>query len=357
VSGPALDNVLAIAKRIRPLLLRTPLEPSPVLNSVTGADVYLKCEQMQVTGSFKPRVSAAVLTALDAAGRSRGVVASSAGNHGLGLAWTAQALDITATLFLPENADPSKLGRLRALGAVLQSAPDIEAARQGAVDYAARTGARAVSAYNEPLGWAGTATLALEILEDLPHVDIVVVCVGGGGLAAGAASLLRAVRPTAQVWGATAAASPTFPPPQRSSRRSNEDEPPSPTRSIQRRTTSPTFPTWLAAGKPGTVHLTPSIAEGLSGHIPPDVATFSILQQRVERVVGVTDAELLNAMRWALDHHGMLLEPSGAAALALVLRRLPELAERTVAIVLTGANIGSARLATLLGQETLSTPQ
>jgi len=207
VSGPALDNVLAIAKRIRPLLRRTPLEPSPVLNSVTGADVYLKCEQMQVTGSFKPRVSAAVLTALDAAGRSRGVVASSAGNHGLGLAWTAQALDITATLFLPENADPSKLGRLRALGAVLQSAPDIEAARQGAVDYAARTGARAVSAYNEPLGWAGTATLALEILEDLPHVDIVVVCVGGGGLAAGAASLLRAVRPTAQVWGATAAAS------------------------------------------------------------------------------------------------------------------------------------------------------
>jgi threonine dehydratase len=317
-AGAVLAAAEAARARIAPHLYRTPLERSAPAEQAGAAAVWLKHEQQQVTGSFKPRGSLTKLTRLSAAERARGVVAPTAGNHGIGLAWAAQRLGTPAHIFLPEGTDPAKLARLDRLGASVTAFVDIEAARLAALSAAEAHGWTFSSAYADPDMVVGAATLGLELAEELSDVEVVLVPIGGGGLAAGIACALAQRRPEVPVWAVATAA-------------------------------SPTWPRWHAAGRPVPVELSASVAEGLSGTVEPTTPTFEPVLRLVPRVLAVTDEQIVDAMRWLAAAHQQIVEPSGAAALAAVLDPGSGLAGARVAAVLTGRNVGLPRYLDLLG--------
>lgn len=291
-------------------LRRTAAEHSPAASRASGATVWLKHEQQQTTGSFKPRGSLAKLIRMTDAEREHGLVAPTAGNHGIGLAYAASRLGATARIYLPADVDPAKLTTLADLGAEVTTFPDIEAARLAALDAAAAHGWAYCSAYNDVDMVVGAATLGLEIAVDLPDLDVLLVPIGGGGLAAGTAAAL-ADRDT-EVWAVATAA-------------------------------SPTWLRWHESRSPGPVHLEDSIAEGLSGPIEPETITFPLVRDLVPRVLSVEDDQITAAMAWLADHHQQIVEPSGAAALAAALAAPAELAGARVGVLLTGRNIGLPR--------------
>ncbi len=313
------SDVVAAARRIAGWIRSTPLESSPALSQRARGTVELKPEHLQVTGSFKARGSLNRVLSLSDDERLSGVVAPTAGNHGLALAYAAAALGTRASIFLPETADPQKVRRLGRLGAEVRRFPSIEAARQAALTAAAQDGQAFVSAYNDPAMIAGAGTVGLEIIEAYPEVDVVVVPVGGGGLIAGIATIIGALKPGVQVWGAQT-------------------------------TASPTIARWLDAGEVVDLTLEPSIAEGLSGPIDPETITFPIIKRLVQRVITVTDREIVEAMRFVFDEHQYLVEPSGAAAVAAVLFHSSKFAGSRSIVVTTGRNVSLARFQALLGE-------
>lgn len=194
----------------------------------------------------------------------------------------------------------------------------IEDARQDALRAAEEEGFTFVSAYNDNAVVAADGTIGLEILSDRPDVEVVVVCVGGGGLAAGIGTVMKAVNPKIEVWGVQAA-------------------------------NSPTFARWYEAGETVPVELQPSIAEGLSGYIEPDTITFPIFRQVVDKVVTVSEQELVEAMKWMLDFHQHVVEPSGVAAVAALLQSPERFSGRRVSATVSGRNISRPRLMSLIG--------
>lgn len=304
---------------IAPHLHRTPVELSASAGRVSGASVWLKHEQQQVTGSFKPRGSLTKLTRLTATARSRGVVAPTAGNHGIGLAYAAGRLGTQAHIYLPAATDRAKLDRLADLGARMETFADIESARRAALASAAAYGWTFSSAYDDPDMIAGAGTLGLELDEELPDVDVLVVPIGGGGLAAGLGAVLAEHRPGVQVWAAA----------------------------TER---SPTWLRWHAAGRPVPVQPAESVAEGLSGAVDPATRTFGLVCQVVHRVLPVSDEQIIRGLRWLAAEHQQMVEPSGAAALAAVLDPAAGLAGARVGVVLTGRNVGLPRFLRLVAE-------
>jgi threonine dehydratase len=312
------DAVVGAARaarpRITPHLHRTPVEST----TVAGTRVWLKHEQQQVTGSFKPRGSLTKLTRLTAEERARGVVAPTAGNHGIGLAYAAGRLGTPAHIFLPEGTDPAKLERLGGFGASVTAFPDVEAARLAALAAADEHGWTFSSAYADLDMVAGAATIGMELAEELPDVDVVLVPIGGGGLASGVAAALAELRPGLPVWAVATGA-------------------------------SPTWLRWHEEGRPVPVELGPSVAEGLSGTIEPTTLTFDYVHALVPRVLPVSERQITAAMRRLAADHQQMVEPSGAAALGPLLEPDSELAGARVAVVLTGRNIGLPRWLELIG--------
>jgi threonine dehydratase len=303
--NPTVTDVQAARRRIQPYVRHTPLEYSPELSRLVGAGVHLKLEALQVTGSFKPRISFNTLLSASPSA----VVASTAGGHGIGLSYAAQMLGIPARIHLPRNADPTKIATIRAHGAELVFADSVEEARLAARQEAADSGALFVSAYNDPRVIAGGGTVGLEIAEDLPETDLVVVGMGGGGLAVGTAIALE----NATVWG------------------------------VQPET-SAVLNTWLRVGRQVDVPVQPSIADGLGAHIEHDSITFPLAKRHVRRVSEVSEEDIRTAMRWLAEQHQLYIEPSGAAPIAALMRD-PELVtcHRNVVVILTGRNISLPR--------------
>lgn len=310
-------DALAAAGRIAPYLRRTPVEYSAAASRATGADVWLKHEQQQVTGSFKPRGSLTKLISMTQAERVLGVVAPSAGNHGLGIAYAASRLGATAHIYLPRRTDPIKRTALADLGAQVTMFEDIETARLAAMADADKHGWAFASAYNDRHMVTGSAMLGVELVEELPEVDVLLVPIGGGGLAAGIAVALAEV--STQVW-------------------------------VVATEESPTWISWLKTGHAGVVPLGPSIAEGLSGPIEPDTLTFPLVRDLVPRVLSVNDAQIGHAVAWLAATHQQIVEPSGAAALAAALGAPTELAGARVGVILTGRNVGLDRYRALLAE-------
>ncbi|MGH7658493.1 MAG: threonine ammonia-lyase, partial [Gemmatimonadales bacterium] len=240
---PSRADFLAAALEARgrtaPYLRHTPLVSSTDLGDLAGGEVFLKLENLQVTGAFKPRGPLNLLLQLDQHERPRGVVAPTGGNHGLGLAWAAKQVGMTATIYLPRSADPDKIRRLERLGAELFFCEDYEAAHHAATAAAATDGLMYVSPYNDASVIASDGVIGLEILDDCPEPDLAIVCVGGGGLVSGIGGVLKASVPGIEVVAVEAAA-------------------------------SPTFSRWWEAGGPGPVALGETIAEGLGGYVEPD---------------------------------------------------------------------------------------
>ena len=315
VTAEAVDRA---AVRIRPYVHHTPLEHSAALSERVGADVHLKLECWQVTGSFKPRISFSKLLTLGPAERGRGVIASTAGGHGIGLAWAARTLGIPARIFLPHSADPGKVRVMRRLGAALTPFDTVEAARVAARAEAERGGLTFVSAYNDPAIIAGGGTVGREVALDLPEVATLVTGVGGGGIISGSAIAIRARNPSLTVWG------------------------------VQPET-SAVLAHWLEAGRPVDVDARPSIADGLGAVIERDSITWPLVRRHVDRMLLVSEAEIRAAMAWALEEHQLVLEPSAAAPIAALLREGAGL-PGPVVVILTGRNVSRDRFLELIGR-------
>jgi threonine dehydratase len=309
-------DVLAAADRIRPLIKRTPLIKSKGLSAIVGGDVYLKLENEQTTGSFKLRGALNVLATLPADARTRGVVASSAGNHGLGVAYAAKHFSVPATIFVPSNAPKVKRDGIVALGATIDtSQPDYDAAMDAAKAFAAERGATFINPCLGEVLLAGQGTVALEILGDMPDLATLVVNVGGGGLLGGCASLVRAVAPEVRIVGAQ-----------------SEN-----TAAMSRS---------LAAGHLVEILSVPTLADGLAGQI--DDEAFDIGRHGLDEMVVLSEAELGRAIAWLWEEEHQRVEGAGACGAGVVLLRRVRL-RTPAAIVVSGGNIDAAKFKQVLG--------
>ncbi|MFY1705442.1 threonine ammonia-lyase [Micromonospora sp. WMMA1923] len=308
----SLADVRAAATDIAPTVLRTPLLPA------TWDDrLWLKPESLQPVGSFKLRGATHALARLAADRRERGVVTHSSGNHGQALAYAARAAGVRCTVVVPEGAPAVKIDRMRALGATVLLVPPAQRQTE-AERVAAETGATLVPPFDDRRIIAGQGTVGLEIVADLPDVDVVLVSVGGGGLASGVSTAVRALRPSATVIGVEPALA----------------------ADAHESLTSGTLTSW----EPERTYRT--AADGLRTNLSE--LTFAHLTERLDRVVTVSEEEIMAATVRLVREARLVVEPSGAVALAARLFHAAELPPgRTVAVV-TGGNIDPARLAALL---------
>ncbi len=317
-----LAHVLAARQRIAPYIRRTPLVQSPWLSALTGRSVWLKLESMQITNSFKARgaVNVAVAGLERGSGdpdRSRLLVTASAGNHGRALAYAAERLGLRLVVFTPRDAPRAKLDPIAAHGADLRAeARSYEEAESLAKQFAAAERVTYISPYSHPDVIAGAATVAMEILEDRPEVEAILVPVGGGGLVSGVALVAKAVSDRVAVIGVETEASPAF------------------SRS-------------LPAGHPVEVEVLPSIADGLAGNMDPETITFEYVKQLVDRIVLVPERAIEDAIRGLATNEHLIAEGAGAAAIAALTTGL-QLNARHVAVVVSGANIDAGKLSKLL---------
>jgi len=299
-------EVRAAYERIRPYIIHTPLERSRTLSRMLRADIRLKCENLQRTGSFKVRGALSRLLGMSAAERRRGVVAASAGNHAQGVAYAASIAGAKATIVMPESAAIAKIEATRGYGAaVVLAGADYAAAFHHAAALARRRRATLVHAFDDDAVIAGQGTVGLEIVEDFPDVEIIVVPVGGGGLAAG---ILAAVAARVRVIGAQSARASTLRPSLRAGRRIAF--PPSPT-----------------------------LADGLATS-GIGARAWRLLRRRLRRAAVVGEAEIAGAILLLLERTKLVVEGAGATALAACLGPLRRtIAGRRVVVVLSGGNI------------------
>lgn len=308
-----LEDVRAAAKRIRPYVVRTPLERSAALSEQAGHDVWLKLECFQSTGSFKLRGGLNALLLLSEAERDTGVLTVSAGNHGLGVARAAALLDVKATVIVPEAASTAKVDALRRSGAeLLLHGATYDQAEAFGRQLARDRGVTFVSAYNDAAVVAGGGTIALEVLEDLPATRAFVVPAGGGGLVCGIGLAAHGLDPTTVVYGVQASA-------------------------------SPAIHAAHQAGRYVEVSVSDSLADGLSGNIESDSITIDLLREHVRSVTLVSEPDIAAAMRWMLETEHILVEGSAAVGVAAIQGGLLALEGPTV-VVLTGRNVAASVL-------------
>jgi len=304
-----LDDIRAAQTRIAGRVLRSPCPRSIPLSEATGADVFCKLDLLQRTGSFKERGACNALMMLDDAAKSRGVVAASAGNHALGLAYHGKLLGIPVTVVMPRFAPLVKVATCRRLGArVILEGETFDDARRGAAAIADRDGLDRIHGFDDPRVIAGQGTITLEILEDVPDAAAIVVPTGGAGLLAGVAVAAKALRPDIRIVAVETAA-------------------------------APSFSASLAAGRPTQVPIHPTLADGLAvGRVGE--LSFPLAAPLVDQVVTVDEAELSLAVLRLLELEKTVVEGAAASALAALLGgRCPELAGRSTVLLLCGGNI------------------
>jgi threonine dehydratase len=304
---------------------RTPLAHSAWLSEQAGAEVWMKLESLQITGSFKIRGAVNFVRKLvEARPSSRThaaaplLVTASAGNHGQALACAAAEGGLRPIIFTARDAPRTKLNAIKRYGADLRSiAQSYDESELLAKAFARSANAEYLSPYSHPDILAATGTIALEILEDLPDVEEVVVPVGGGGLVSGIAATLARIAPGVSVTGVEAAASIPF-------------------------TSS------LRAGRIATVDVGPTLADGLAGNLDPETLTFELVRRFVRRIVQVSEDDLARAIAGLVRCEHLIAEGAGAAGVASLLT--PDDAERRpkVAVVVSGANIDADRLLSVL---------
>jgi threonine dehydratase len=314
---PTLADVFEARRRISLHLRPTPLFGYPGLNEAVGTEVFVKHENHQPVGAFKVRGGVNLISRLSANERQRGVIAASTGNHGQSIAYAARLFGVPATICVPEGANAVKVDSMRGLGArLIVHGRDFDDAREHCEQLAQVHGYRYVHSGNEPLLIAGVATETLEILEDEPGTDVVIVPVGGGSGAAGACIVAKAVNPAVRVIGVESEAAPAA---HRSwhARRLVEDR-------------METF------------------AEGLATRTAFELPQ-KILWQSLDDFVLVSDDAIRAAQALMIDATRNLVEAAGAAPLAAALQLRPQLAGRRVALVLSGGNATRRQLVETLG--------
>jgi threonine dehydratase len=310
------DDIVAARELLLDVISPTPMLYSRVLSEQVGGAVYLKCENLQRTGSFKVRGAYTRIARLSDAERARGVVAASAGNHAQGVAFAAGLLGASSTVVMPERAPLPKVEATRSYGAsVILHGSSVEDALSEALSFAERTGAVFIHPFDHPDIVAGQGTLGFEIIEQCPGVRTVLIPAGGGGIAAGVTVAVQSLDPDIRVIGVQAAA-------------------------------VPGLIASVAAGAPVQVVGAPTIADGIAVHRPGDIP-FGILSSSGAQLVGVSEAALARALLLCLERAKQVVEPSGAAGVAALLEGLGDV-EPPVVVVLSGGNIDPLLLSKLL---------
>jgi threonine dehydratase len=316
MKAPSFDDVLAARERIAPHLSPTPLYAWPLLSELVGAEIWVKHENHQPVGAFKVRGGVNLVSQLSEDERQRGLISASTGNHGQSIAFAAKRFGVRAIICVPEGANPLKVSAIEALGAeIVTEGRDFDEAREHCEQLAEEHGYRYVHSGDEPQLIAGVATETLEILEERPETDVVVVPVGGGSGAAGACIAARGIGESAQVIAVQSDAAPAA------------------------------FHAWknrnLEADEMRTV------AEGLATRVPFELPQ-RIMWELLEEFVLVSEEEIRTATRLMIEGTRNLVEPAGAAPLAAALSLREQLAGQRVALICSGGNISLDQLRTVL---------
>jgi threonine dehydratase len=303
---PNYEDVLRARSQIAPYLWRTALREYPAINDLVGTRIFVKHENHQPTCAFKVRGGINLVSQLSEAERARGVIAASTGNHGQSIAYAARLFDVKARIVVPEKANPGKVASMRGLGAeVVFYGAAFDDARLRCEALAQEHRLRYIDSGNEPLLIAGVATEVVEMLEDQPDLEVIIVPVGGGSGAAGACLVAREINPQIRVIGVQSEASPAA------------------------------YESWRQHALVQCANGT--LAEGLatgSAFILPQ----SILWERLSGFVLVSDQQLLRAMAWMIERAHTLTEAAGAAPLAAAFRLRDELRDQKVGLICSGGN-------------------
>jgi threonine dehydratase len=316
LSEITVDEVRAAHKMLSGVARVTAMEGSRHLTRLVGSPVHLKCENLQRTGSFKVRGAYVRISGLSAEERAAGVVAASAGNHAQGVALAASLLGVRSTVFMPVGAPLPKVAATREYGAdVRMLGQVVDETLHAAQEYARETGAVFIHPFDHRDVVAGQGTVGLEILEQCPEVRTIVVGIGGGGLAAGVAVAVKALRPDVRIVGVQAEGAAAYPPS-------------------------------LAAGRPLALESVATMADGIKVGRPGDVP-FKIVGDLVDEVRTVSEDDLSSALLLCLERAKLVVEPAGASPVAALLSQ-PDAFEGPVVAVLSGGNVDPLLLQRIL---------
>jgi threonine dehydratase len=302
------ELVREAARRITPLARRTPVLTSDALDQRSGLDAFLKCENLQRGGAFKIRGASNLILSLTPEQISRGIVAFSSGNHAQAVAIAAKHVGAKATIVMPDDAPRSKVDPTRALGANVVSYDRFKEDREAiAARILSETGGTLVPPFDHPMIVAGQGTAALELMEEIPDLDALVICAGGGGLLAGCATIAKSIRPAIRMFGVEPELASDI----------NQS---------------------VAKGERVTIPAPETIADGLRTPSPGKL-TFPIIQKLVESILLVSEDEIRAAMRFLMEQVKIVAEPSGAVAVAALLSgKLPAGIGRA-GVIISGGNV------------------
>lgn len=292
---------------LKSVVYKTPLDRSNTLSKMSGGEVYLKLENLQKTGAFKVRGAYYKIHKLNPEEKNKGVIAASAGNHAQGVAYAASAAGIKSTIVMPIFAPPSKIAATRSYGAeVILHGSIYDESYKKALEISNETGAIFIHPFDDPYVIAGNGTVGLEIINDLPDVDMIIVPVGGGGLISGIASIVKSIRPTIKIIGVEPEA-------------------------------APKFNVSLKAGHIMEIEAKRSLADGLLTKKPGNL-TFSIVSELVDDVITVTEDEIAMSMVLLMERAKTIAEGAGAASVAALLSNKINVKGKKVVTVISGGN-------------------
>ncbi len=318
------DDVKSAAQQIAGVANRTPIITSRTFNQQAGCEVYFKCENMQRIGAFKFRGAYNALSRLSAARKSKGVVTHSSGNHAQGVALAARLLGISATIVMPTDAPASKLAATRGYGAeVVLYDRRVKDREELSAQIEQERGLTLVPPYDHPHIMAGQGTAALELLEDVPNLDVLIAPVGGGGLLSGCATAARAIAPNIRVFGVETETSDDW---------------------------------WQSFQTGERVRIPPpdTIADGIRTQQPGKL-TFPVIRKTVEEILLVSDEQVIETLRYILTRMKILAEPTGAVAPAAIFHKILHVPGKKVGVIISGGNVDTELLAQLLAMPAPST--
>jgi threonine dehydratase len=314
----AAREVLAAEHRIRKYIRTTPLEPSLYLNKATGANIHLKLENMQHSGSFKLRGAVNKMLSLTEKEKSRGLITASSGNHGAAFSWAAKKFGLPGIIYLPETASPAKLESLKLYGLDIRLyGDDCIKAEMFAKHTAEEEGKTFISPYNDPSVIGGQGTVAVELARELGQIDCVLVPVGGGGLISGIAAHMKAVNPQVEIIGC-------------------QPE------------NSKVMYLSLKAGHILDISSLPTLSDGTAGGIEPGAVTFDLCLELVDDFILVSEEEIKNALKLILEKHALLVEGAAALTAAALLQQADRFRGKTAALILSGGKISLETLKSIL---------
>lgn len=313
-----IESILQAQERISEVAIKTPFSYAPHLSSISGTSVYLKKENLQVTGAFKLRGAYNKIASLTDKERACGVVAASAGNHAQGVALSAQKFGIKAVIIMPEATPLTKINGVNSYGAeVILHGTNYDEAYAYALDYGKKHSMTFVHPFEDDAVMAGQATVALEILQECEDVDAILIPVGGGGLISGMATAIKSINPAVEVIGVSAAGAPAL-------KNSFEQKTPIDTLSVK------------------------TIADGIAVRDASKI-TLEIMLKTVDRLISVDDEEIASAILFLLEKQKLVVEGAGAVGVAALLHnKLPHLNGKKVAVVLSGGNMDVTLLSVII---------